>query len=70
MSFNDLGLEPELLRAVVAAQPEHLNAHYLLSTVLRALGRTQEAEKELQIHNRIAEQQRNRSRTTAAGPEP
>lgn len=59
-----------LLRTVLAAEPEHPNAHYLLSTALRALERPQEAEKELQIHNRIAQQQRSRSRTTAAGPEP
>jgi Flp pilus assembly protein TadD len=60
--------EPQL-RQVLEAEPEHPNAHYLLSTLLRRLGRDTEAEAELAIHNRIAEQQRARGRTTAGGPE-
>jgi tetratricopeptide (TPR) repeat protein len=59
----------ELLRAVLAAEPEHLTAHYLLSGVLRRLGREREADEELAAHNRIAEAQRSRGRTTSAGAE-
>ena len=56
-----------LLLQVLESEPNHPNAHYVLSSVLRRLGSEPDADAELAIHNRIAEQQRARGRTVVAG---
>ncbi|MCZ6777684.1 MAG: tetratricopeptide repeat protein [Acidobacteria bacterium] len=56
-----------LLQQVLESEPNHPNAHYVLSSVLRRLGNVADADAEVAIHNRLAEQQRARGRTVVAG---
>jgi tetratricopeptide (TPR) repeat protein len=57
MAAGDAAQAESLLSQLVARYPEHPQGHYALAQALLTLGRDEEAQRELEIHMRLAEKQ-------------
>ena len=55
IKMGELERALELLSVLLEGNPEHPKGHYALGQALLQLGRTEEAEREFDIHNRLLE---------------